>query len=1126
MILMDPLAVLKVSWLGPPKIEYDGRPLHLEMRKTLALFAYLSLAAHSPTRETLAAMFWPDADQQHALLSLRRCLHSLTRSLPPGLVEAGRESIGLHKDARLQLDVEMFRGCTASARQHLRSAGTARAGLLPILEKAAASYTGDFLEGFSLKDCPQFDAWQRAQCEALRSEYAAVLSQLLDIHREQGNWERSQFYAHHWVELDPLDELAQRKLIELYYLSGQRSAGIRQYESLVAQLQTELGAAPEPETASLYQKILAAVEPGGESNLPVQPVTTAPEPEPLVKTKLYIPPLRKNLVPRQPLLDKLDVAVQKSLVLVSAPAGFGKTTLLTSWATQTSLPIAWYSLDPADNDPVRFVAYLVAALDSLLPPGTTDKLQAFGQTLQPSLQPTLVQLVNALASTIEPFVLILDDYQAIHSMEVHKALAFLVERMPPCLHLVIATRADPPISLARLRASDQLVEIRMGDLRFSHEESDRFFTQSMELQVSQGDVGALEKRTEGWIAGLQMAALAIRKVLSQADGYGASPDRGKAITRFVQDFSGSNRYILDYLSEEVLNRCSPQVQGFLLQTSILDHLSGPLCDAVIGWEGSQETLEGLDRENLFLVAEDNERRWYRFHPIFADILRIKLKELQGRTVTPVSFSLPPLPELHRRAATWLEANSHLGQAVQHYTAAGEVERAAAVIESQAQRMFFITGQAYTLLQWVDALPQDFVRNRPPLELARAWALISQSRFTESNAALTAARQALSEHPGEQSDSLLGEIALLEGALAELSSRDVAVMRTQGLYAWQKLPPDAPMLRGLAAWLLGVSYLYEGNVKDAEEYLRNAILLCREAGNVFVSLLAVVDQCNALREQGKYRQAYHQLMQVDSEISAGRLTANPAVSYIYHGLGQVLFAWNRLDEAERYLKLGNDLAAQDVPGEVLIFGIFSLAYLKLVQGKKDEALILAEECLEKADAYPLPYVPSIVRASMVRFWIRNGDRERIEDWLAGCRLAPGDPVQYSAEGEYITLAKVLIWKKRAADALKVLEKLGELARSQARLGKLVQVLLLQAEALQQGNHPDLALEALEKSLAIAQPEGLISSYLDEGQPVQELLELGFERGLWKDTDLDGFVSRLLEAMKADTSGEARFQSEFS
>ncbi len=1104
--------VLRLSWLGPPAIEVDGHPLHLEMRKTLALLAYLSLSPQSTSRETLAAMFWPEFDQVHSLTNLRRNLFSLARSLPPGLLETDRERVGLRREDWLHLDVDEFRGVLSALKGHSHSPDQACPDCLASLEKVVVLYKGDFLEGFNLKDCPEFDEWQLYQRDSLRTLYAGALEKLAAYHQSQCEWEKAIEYARSWVALDRLNEPAQRMLIGLYHKSGQRSLALRQYGALVDLLQSELGQAPAAETRSLHESLQSFEASERAENGSILPRSTPRGAEPLIKTKLFIPPLRVDQVARPRLFDLLDAGAQRPLTLVSAPAGFGKTTLLASWSAHTSLPIAWISLDEGDNDPARFVAYLIAALDSVLSSELSEQFQAFTQSFRSSILPILVQLINHMVGESEPFVLILDDYQFIHSQDVHKAVSFLLEKIPACMHLVIATRSDPPISLALLRARNQLVEIRMSDLRFSSEESTAFLQQVMALNLSMEDLSALEARTEGWIAGLQMAALAIRTVVSQLAREAGVWDSNQAVSQFIQAFSGSNRYILDYLGEEVLSRRPQETRRFLLQTSILARFSGPLCDAVTLTEGGQNVLQELEKENLFLVPLDSERHWYRYHHLFGELLRYKLEETLSTRSESEREGLPCLEELHLRAAGWLEKNQLLGEAVHHFLATQNFDQAAAIIEAQTYPMILSTGQTYTLREWLAELPADLFTSRPRLNIARVWTLILQDQFSAALKQLEMAQQVVHERP--DSEAVTGEIALVQGVLAELCNRDVEEMRAQGLVAWENLPQEDSMLRGLAAWLLGASYFFDGDTQHAEYYLSQAVQLCQEAGNVFITSVAIQELCNVRMEQGRYREAYQLLQQTLHEMSSGGRRPHPSLVYLYYAISQILLAWNELEEAERQLRRGIDLVAHDIPGEMLIMTTSILPHIKLAQGKREEALRLAEECLQRVDSYPFPSMPAMVRANLIRFWLRAGDQYPIEEWFQNCGLTPDDPIRCVHEVEYIALAKVLIRQGKTNEALKVLGRMHDLAQSQGRLGKLFYILALKAIALKQSNDLDGALKNLETSLKLAQPEGYIRPYLDEGQSMEELLQSGIEGRIWEQAGIESYVTSLITAFQQE------------
>ncbi len=1010
------------------------------------------------------------------------------------------------------MDVEEFRELLAFAKGHSDPPNHVCPDCLSSLEKAAAIYKGDFLEGFNLKDCPAFDEWQFYQRESLRSEYAGALEKLAAYHEDQSEWEKAVAYARRWVALDCLNENAQRMLIGLYNQSGQRSKALRQYDILIDLLKNELGQAPEAETLSLYQSLLSIEASSHTDNGSSRLRPTSQRPEPLIKTKLFIPPLRVERVARPRLLELLDAGCQRSLTLVSAPAGFGKTTLLASWAAYTKLPVAWFSIDEGDNDPVRFVSYVIAALDSILSTELSEQFQTYTQSFQPSVQPTLIQLINHVAKERDPFVFILDDYQFIHSLDVHRVVEFLLDNAPACMHLVIATRSDPPISLALLRGRDQLVEIRMSDLRFSFEESNDFLRQVMSVYLSSEDVSALDARTEGWIAGLQMAALAIRTVASQSTKEVNAMDSGQTVSRFVKTFSGSNRYILDYLVEEVISRHPEAIRRFLLQTSIAERFSGPLCDAITEGKGSQNILEELEKENLFLVPLDSERQWYRYHHLFAELLRFKLEDILSKGSESDKEGLPGLEELHLRTANWFEKNKLYGEAVRHFIAAKKYDQAAALIEARAIPMVFITGQSYTLQEWLAKLPADLFHSRPHLNIVNAWSLIMQNRFAAASEQLEKTWLIVKEREDEDKSSLIGEIALIRGVLAELSNRDVTVMREQALLAWEKLPQNDLMLRSLAGWLLGASYYWDGDTRNAEKYFLQVIPLCREAGNTYITLVTIADFSTVLCEQGKFREAYQLLLQTQQEMSSANLQPNPRLGQLFINSSKILLQWNRLEEAENHLDLGIDLTSKDTLEEILYYGISIMPYLRLAQGKREEAIQLAQECLDRLETYPLPYLPSAIRSNLIQFWIRVGDRDRIEEWLGECELHPGGAILYLNEGIYMSLAKILMWKGQPEDALKILSELYAFAESRDRRGKIFYIMALQALAYKQINDSNRALETLEGSLRLVKSEGIIRPFVDEGEPMEELLRLGTTRGLWKQKGLGIYVNNLLKTFR--------------
>ncbi|HLO29607.1 MAG TPA: hypothetical protein VK249_10760, partial [Anaerolineales bacterium] len=455
-----------------------------------------------------------------------------------------------------------------------------------------------------------------------------------------------------------------------------------------------------------------------------------------------------------------------------------------------------------------------------------------------------------------------------------------------------------------------------------------------------------------------------------------------------------------------------------------------------------------------------------------------------------------------------------GEAIQHFIAAKKYDQAAALIEAQTHPILFTTGQVYTLLEWLAELPADLFQSRPRLNIAKAWTLISPNQFDAALEHLETTRQMIRGTQDAETSDLIGEIALMRGVLAEMSSRDVAAMREQALLAWDKLPENDLMLRCLAAWLLGLSYRYDGDTSNAEIYLLRAISLGREAGNIYFTLVSIVDLSAVLAEQGRPREAYQLLLQTQQDMSATNRQSHPRLGHLYIYCSRILLQWNQLEEAEKQLSLGIDLAAHDVAGEVLFFGMYTMPYLRLAQGKRKEAIKLARECLDRLGTYPLPYLPPIIKSNLIPFWIHVDDYDRIEEWLGKCNLELREPICYLNEDIYTSLAKVLIWQGQPEEALKILADLCSFAESHGRNGKLFYVMALQALAYKQKRMVDMALGKLEGSLRLGELGGYIRNFVDEGRPMEELLQLGVTRGLWKRAGLGIYVNSLLKIFRQE------------
>jgi LuxR family maltose regulon positive regulatory protein len=825
----------------------------------------------------------------------------------------------------------------------------------------------------------------------------------------------------------------------------------------------------------------------------------------VLSTKLHVPRPRAQLVQRSHLVRRLQQGVEGALTLVSAPAGFGKTTLLTQWLVESGMPVAWLSLEPEDNEPTRFLSYVVVALQTLDPHLGTTAL-ALLHTPQPApLETVLTVLTNDLTSRGEGnFVLVLDDYHVIEAEPIHRTIAFLLEHLPPQMHLMLATRADPPLPLAGLRARGQLTEVRAAELRFTTEEASTFLHTVMGLSLAPGAIDSLESRTEGWIAGLQLAALSLQ---DRAD-----------VPSFLTAFSGSHRFVLDYLSEEVLSRQDAAVQSFLLATSILSRLSGPLCDAVREQEGSQAMLERLEQANLFVVSLDDERRWYRYHQLFAKVLTSRLQQTEPTLV----------PELHRRASRWYETHGLFVEAVQHASASADVERLAHLIE---QHWVSLASKGYvqTLLGWLNTLPETLMQTRPRLCVVRATVLLIANQLDEVPVRLREAEQVLQAYSAdistEEVQLLRGQITILWQGLA-FHSGDLARSAAFARQALELVPPTELVWRtGLMA--AGAhTYLVSGDVTPATERLvADVVAELGTLGNPSALLRGTTLLARLHVLQGRLRQAtatYAEAAQIaPSKEELGFLINSPAY---YFGLGDVLREWNNLDEAEEYLMQGMDLVkgTLTVDAVMVLLGYTALARLQQARGEYSLALATLA-AITQLGLHRHFFPPLVAQGAAVQAQVElaRGNLAEALRWADASGLSTADhDLSYLHEREYLTLARVRIAQGRddpagpfLQDALHLLHRLRESAEAKARVGSALEILVLRALAFHAQNDRTQALSTLERALLLAEAEGYVRLFVDEGAPMLALLRLAHARGM-----APGYVTTLLAA--TDEHAEAR------
>ena len=791
----------------------------------------------------------------------------------------------------------------------------------------------------------------------------------------------------------------------------------------------------------------------------------------LLATKFNIPRTRPDLLGRSRLIQRLDQGMAREVVLVCTPAGFGKTTLLAGWAADARWPVAWLSLDPEDNDPARFWRYVVAALDRVAGGTSEHMLPLLSPPSVMSSRIVVTALVNQLQVAPEELTLVLDDYHLIDTGSIHDDMAFLLGHLPPQLHVAITSRSDPPLPLARLRARGQLAELRAADLRFTSQEAAALLGEVWGLDLTAEAVVALERRTEGWAVGLQLTALSLRE----------RPDPDA----FLGELAGTHRYVLDYLSEEVLERQPDRVRTFLLRSSILERLSGPLCDAVTGDSDGQSMLEELERANLFLIPLDEERRWWRFHHLFADLLRARL----GRT------EAGQVPELHQRAAAWCDQHGLTDEAIRHALAAGDATWAARLVEHHLSGTLR-RGESVTLQRWLSVLPDGTVRSVPALCLAEGLMELHLGQLDAVERLLEHAERAFAVRAEPQELEVPtdgGMVAEVPAAIAllraELASARGDPERT-AQFARSALAQLAEEERGprlWARWLQLLADWMSGQMEKAESGFAQTLTEARAAPDPH----PLTTSCHTL---GWVQQARGRLGAALKTYREGQRFATEGGRFLpFHageahvGIAQVLYARDQLDDALEHVTEGIELTRQVVEFRLPAFGLVNLAWTRQAMGDRDGALEAIDEACRLLPATDVVTMFSPAQTERAGLLLAQGRVEEAARWAEERGLTDEDDISYPRERNYLVLARVLLARHQPDRAFGLLKRLDALAESQGRVGSLIEIRALRSLALQSaGQHQD-ALTALAEVLALARPEGYVRVFADEGPPMAALLQ---------------------------------------
>ena len=861
----------------------------------------------------------------------------------------------------------------------------------------------------------------------------------------------------------------------------------------------------------------------------------------VLATKLYIPPLRPKLVSRSHLIETLNDGLLQShgfgrkLTLVSAPAGFGKTTLVSEWIAtiRQNVKIGWVSLDERDSDPSQFLTYLIAALQTISPNTGNEPLVTLQSQQPPPIDTVLTTLLNDFSTILDPFIMVLDDYHLIDADPIDQALTFLLDHLPPQMHLVIATREDPSLPLPRYRASGQLIELRAADLRFTTQEASAFLNQMMNLHLSVEAVAALEARTEGWIAGLQMAALSMQ---------------GREDTdRFIQAFTGSHRFVLDYLVEEVLQRQPEPIRSFLLQTAVLDKFCTPLCNSVTGRDDGKEILDTLDRSNLFLIPLDDQRQWYRYHHLFAEVLQQHLNEAQPDQVAT----------LHLRASAWFEHSGYQPEAIRHALAAKDFERAASLIELAWPAAEEGSIPTAVWLDWVQTLPGEWIRTRPVLNIYYAYALLgigeleaAESRFTDAERRLQPAQGFKKRHPepptvkmvvvdADRYKYLAATIAIGRAYIAQALGRTADTVR----YARQvlELVPDSDSIRhSQASMMLGMAHWASGDLASADRVFADYTLKLRRTGNTQDAISTTVVLADIRLAMGRLRKAIDTIEQL-LQFLLNRAEPIPLdTADLHRELGELYLEQGNLEIAALHLQRSKELGEKTEMPVWRYRQYIAQARLDQASGNLDGALTLLNEAERCHIRTPLPEFQPIA-AMKARIWTAQGRWAQALEWAHEQGISPDDTHSYLHEFEHITLARILIAQYRSDPvegslhtAVRLLDSLLQAAEAGCWMGSVIEILIMQALAHQAQGNIQLALASLDRALVLAEPQVYVRLFTDEGKPMRLLIadcKLLIEKrwlssNLVSDKRMLAYLDRLLTNFPVGANADLSPQSKIS
>ena len=780
-----------------------------------------------------------------------------------------------------------------------------------------------------------------------------------------------------------------------------------------------------------------------------------------LNTKLYLSPVRQTLVERPRLLESLNDGLKGKLTLISAPAGFGKTSLVSSWREQNKMPLGWFSLDEGDNDPNRFLDYLIAALQTVDEDLCDESADLLKQSANKPFKTVLTSILNEINAHDSEFVMAFDDYHVITEPSIHEALGFLIENLAPHAHTLIATRSDPPFPLARLRARGELKELRATDLRFDANEAGSFLNDVMELGLAAGDVTALEERTEGWIAGLKLSALSLQ----------GREDKSE----MVKDFAGDNRFILDYLVEEVLHRQSNEMQNFLLHTSVLSRLRGRLCDAVTGNNNGHETLEKLERANLFVIPLDMKGTWYRYHHLFGDLLRLRLEQREPGLVR----------ELQNKASLWCEENGLTEEAINYSLAAHDWERALNLIEPIAYQLLSL-GKVDRLKRWLETIPETALRPRPRLCFWYIPTLLYKSEFDKVEKYLHIMEEA---EPPQVRRGLASAVWSTRSLLAS-SAGDVKKAEEFCNKSEEQLLPDDVKQHAVVSYARTRLTFLKGDMKASEEKVLEVIPIFRRADHFVFEIAGRTGLAYIRGLQGRLRECINGIEEV-MPLAREKSSYLPDVLFYPHSyLCDVYRELNDLDRAKTHLNEALNIYSKVVVQSYVAFyadNIRSLAWMLELLGDAEHAQALVDDGVRRMERNNNEIALKQIRALRALLFLRRNDMREANRWAESCGLNVDDEAIYATELSHITYARWLFARGEGEKALPLIKRVQRSAQAGSRIRALIHLLTLEALIQQSLGKEVPANAALETALSLAQPESFMRTFIDEGEPLAKLLK---------------------------------------